>query len=443
MFMRVTTTVCRQALLKSNVISKEIVTYRRIHVIAQGKRTLRSNILLDLHRNCRVTGVSSIRYASTDETPPQSGPHSETPEASTPVQEMLENVVKVQSNGETPLQSSPYDEIPDPPTPLQELMENIVKVHPNGEPTFESLGLGSWYPPGIIQQFLEYLHISFDMPWWLAIVTVTICVRTLIFPMVIKSRRNMVHFTNNMPKIQELQTRITEARNAGDQLESARAVSEMVAFMKKNKISPLTNMLPMVVQAPVFMSCFLALRKMANLPVESLKDGGFWWVKDLTMYDPYYIMPIVTSVTMFITIELGTDGANVHTMGMMRYVIRAVPFVVLPFMIHFPGTILTYWVATNVISLGQAGLLRIPYVKKALKMPDMKVNMSAVKSKKTFIQEFKENYTNMKIAKQLSAREQEDIIQFNSAGKGPLVKTFKFDPTKQKQSPVVLTKSRK
>jgi len=76
---------------------------------------------------------------------------------------------------------------------------------------------------------------------------------------------------------------------------------------------------------------------MANLPVESLKDGGFLWLKDLTVYDPYYIMPILTSVTMFITIELGTDGTNIHAMGAMRHVIRVLPFVALPFMMHFPG----------------------------------------------------------------------------------------------------------
>lgn len=96
-------------------------------------------------------------------------------------------------------------------------------------------------------------------------------------------------------------------------------------------------------QAPVFISFFFALKKMANLPVESLKEGGFLWLKDLTIYDPYYIMPVVTSLTMFITIELGTDGANIQAMGMFRYVLRAVPFVALPFMLHFPGvSIITF-----------------------------------------------------------------------------------------------------
>lgn len=48
----------------------------------------------------------------------------------------------------------------------------------------------------------------------------------------------------------------------------------------------------------------------------------------------------------------------------------------------------------------------------------------------------------MKITKQLSDRERADTVQFNSAGKGPIVKTFKYDPTKQKKSTTIFTKSR-
>lgn len=76
---------------------------------------------------------------------------------------------------------------------------------------------------------------------------------------------------------------------------------------------------------------------MANLPVESLKEGGFWWMQDLTLHDPYYIMPLITCATLYITIEIGADGTNIKSLGMMRYVLRVIPFVILPFMINFPG----------------------------------------------------------------------------------------------------------
>jgi len=80
---------------------------------------------------------------------------------------------------------------------------------------------------------------------------------------------------------------------------------------------------------------------MANTPVESLKEGGFWWMTDLTMPDPYYIMPVITCITMYCTIELGAEGLNLKAMGVMRYAIRVMPFVLLPFMVNFPGVSIT------------------------------------------------------------------------------------------------------
>lgn len=59
------------------------------------------------------------------------------------------------------------DAIPEPPTlPTQEIIEAIVS---NGEPPFSALGLGGWSPVGMVQQCLEYLHITMDIPWWGAI----------------------------------------------------------------------------------------------------------------------------------------------------------------------------------------------------------------------------------------------------------------------------------
>lgn len=49
-------------------------------------------------------------------------------------------------------------------------MENIVKVHSNGEPTLESIGLAGYTPVGLVQKFLEFMHISLDIPWWTTIV---------------------------------------------------------------------------------------------------------------------------------------------------------------------------------------------------------------------------------------------------------------------------------
>lgn len=57
-------------------------------------------------------------------------------------------------------------------------------------------------------------------------------------------------------------------------------------------------------QAPVFISFFIALRKMAYLPVPSMQTGGLLWFPDLTLGDPFYILPVVVTGTMFFILEV-------------------------------------------------------------------------------------------------------------------------------------------
>ena len=62
---------------------------------------------------------------------------------------------------------------------------------------------------------------------------------------------------------------------------------------------------PSARQIPVFVSVFFGLRQLTNLPVMSLKDGGMLWFTDLSVADPYCILPAITSLTMLATIEVG------------------------------------------------------------------------------------------------------------------------------------------
>lgn len=243
-----------------------------------------------------------------------------------------------------------------PPTAeLGETLTDLAAAAATGEPAFSTLGLGGWSPVGLVQNCMEYLHVGMDIPWWGAIMIGTICVRTLILPLVIMSQRNAAKMSNNMPQIQCLQLKMTEARQAGNSIESARYAQEMMIFMKEKNLNPLKNMIVPLAQAPLFISFFIGLRQMANAPVESLRDGGLWWFTDLTMPDQFFLLPIITSATLYLTIEVGTDGAKLAAQNMqtMKYVLRAMPLIIFPFTMNFPGLILCYWACSNFISLVQ------------------------------------------------------------------------------------------
>lgn len=57
-------------------------------------------------------------------------------------------------------------------------------------------------------------------------------------------------------------------------------------------------------QFPIFLSMFMGLRGMANLPLESFKYGGVLWFSDITLPDQFYILPVLTVVTLGVTLEV-------------------------------------------------------------------------------------------------------------------------------------------
>lgn len=331
------------------------------------------------------------------------------------------------------------DNIPEPPPvpdsiAIGDITEAVQSLAANGEPTFASLGLGGWSPIGIVQNCLEYLHISLDVPWWGAIMIGTVVVRLLMFPLVIVSQRNTAVMNNNLPEIQLLQTKMTQARQTGNQLEAARYAQEMMMFMKEKGLNPLKNLLVPLAQAPLFISFFMGLRGMANCPVESMMHGGLWWFADLTVPDQFFILPLITSATMWATIELGVDGGRLdaQNMQLMRYFLRAIPLVMIPFTINFPGAILVYWCSTNFISLVQVSFLKIPAIREYFKIPKLLQHNpeNLPIKKKGFVEGAKESWTNLKLSRDLADRQRVDEIIFTRAGQGPLQKTFKYDPTK-------------
>ncbi|XP_046390425.1 mitochondrial inner membrane protein OXA1L [Ischnura elegans] len=339
--------------------------------------------------------------------------------------------VSVEANNNV---DSVVDFIPEPPTaPVQEIVNAVQDVV--GEPTFASLGLGGWTPVGVVQNCMEYLHIDCGLPWWGAIALGTCVVRILIFPLVVIAQRNAAKMNNHLPQLQILQLKMTEARQTGNQLEAARLGQEMMIFMKEKNLNPLKNMVVPLAQAPLFISFFLGLRKMAACPVESLKDGGLFWFTDLTVPDQYFLLPILTSATLWVTIEVGTDSARLNSSNMqiMKYVLRAMPVIILPFTVNFPGAILCYWVSSNFISLGQVAFLRIPAVREYFKIEKL-VNHQAENlpiKPKGFTKGFKDSWENMKITNTLEERQRYDEMQFLKAGRGPIQKTYKRDPTKE------------
>lgn len=254
----------------------------------------------------------------------------------------------------TATESAPSLQIPD--IPVAPTTDTIVQaLAANGEPTFASLGLGGYSPIGLLQNALEFMHVTVDLPWYATIALSTVVIRFLLTPLVIITQRNAAIMRNIMPEMQEVQTRLTEARQMGNAHEYAQANQELMLMMRERGFNPLKNMLIPFAQMPIFLSYFIGIRRMVNAPVESLHTGGIGWFQDLTLADPYYVLPIVTSATLALTIHLGTEAARVpgQDSPMLMMVLKALPIIIFPFIMNFPAAMVVYWASSNFCSLIQ------------------------------------------------------------------------------------------
>lgn len=318
------------------------------------------------------------------------------------------------------------------PTAVPEVAsgETADVVQAAAEQSFAELGLGSYTPVGLIQNLLESMHVNLGLPWWGAIAACTVLARCLVFPLIVKGQREAAKIHNHMPEIQKFSTRIREAKLAGDHAEFYKASSEMTLYQKKHDVKFFRPLILPLTQAPIFISFFIALREMANLPVPSLQTGGLLWFQDLTLSDPTYILPLVVTATMWGVLELGAEtGVQSSDLQLMRNVLRVMPLAVLPITIHFPTAVFMYWLSSNMFSLVQVACLRIPAVRTILKIPQRVVHDSSqLPPREGFIKSFKRGWKNAELAHQLQERERRMQNHLELAARGPLRQTFTHNP---------------
>ncbi|ELT87155.1 hypothetical protein CAPTEDRAFT_171303 [Capitella teleta] len=335
----------------------------------------------------------------------------------------------------------PAGYIPEPPSAINEVTtsDEILTAATDilSEPTLSSLGLCNYTPPGLYQSFLEMLHVSFDLPWFAAIALTTVAIRICLFPVVIRGQRNAVNISNHMPTVQKLQADLTKARASGDASEVYRISNEMGSYIKRNNVNPLKAMVMPLIQAPIFLSVYYGIRSMVNVPVQSMTTGGLLWFTDLTIPDPYFLLPVMTSLTLLLTLESGVDAQRSSTMTpTMRTVMRVIPFVMLPVTINMPAAMLCYWATSNVVSLFQVGFLRLPGMRQRLNIPEYAAHSKAhvELKKKGFVEGFKESMHNSKLISEIEQRKKSDAVRFREAGIQPIEKTYAYDPTKVKRN---------
>ena len=179
----------------------------------------------------------------------------------------------------------------------------------------------------------------------------TIIVKAVLFPLTAASYRSMAKMRAVAPRLEALK------KEHGD--DRMKLQQEMMAMYKKEKINPLGGCLPMLIQIPVFIGLYWAL----FASVELRQAPWIGWIQDLGRPDPYYILPIIMALSMFLQTHLNPPPADPMQAKMMK--IMPVIFSVMFF--FFPAGLVLYWVVNNIISIAQQWYINKAIEKKTAK----------------------------------------------------------------------------
>ncbi len=201
-----------------------------------------------------------------------------------------------------------------------------------------------------IDHFLASLGLGPQWTWGLAIIGLTIIVRLVLFPLTWKQFSSAQAMQAIQPKIKELQKKYK-----GDR---ATLQAETMKLYQEHRVNPFASCLPVVLQLPVFISLYYAIKGTPYLnPVNTaaLAHAPFLWIPHLGLPDPTYIMLILYVVTQLISTELMLTPTTDKSQKM---IMRAMPVFFVFILFRFPAGLFVYWVTTNIWTIGQQLIIR-------------------------------------------------------------------------------------
>ena len=216
---------------------------------------------------------------------------------------------------------------------------------------------------------LETAHAATGLPWWGAIALITVAARTLMLPIVGKQMRNTQAMTAARPEMLALQEWFkTKQLEGGDMGKLASEYQHRLASVwAKYDCHPIKSLGPLLLQAPLFIGFFSALRSMAEAQVPSLTHGGALWFPDLTLADATYGLPVASAAIFLLTIELGAadgmQGQDPKIMGRMKTFMRLLAVAMVPLTASMPSGVFIYWATSNAYSLAQAMAFKVAPVR--------------------------------------------------------------------------------
>lgn len=181
--------------------------------------------------------------------------------------------------------------------------------------------------------------------WGLAIILVTCLIKLIFYPLSAKSYRSMAKMRMLQPRVKRLQEIYKDDRQA--------LGKKMMEMYKEEKVNPLSGCLPMLIQIPIFISLYWVLLE----SVELRQAPFIFWIHDLSMKDPYFVLPILMGISMFLQQKLSPAPTD----PMQAKIMMFLPVIFTFLFASFPSGLVLYWLTNNVISILQQWIITRHY----------------------------------------------------------------------------------
>ncbi len=189
------------------------------------------------------------------------------------------------------------------------------------------------YPMFVVLSFINNLTGN----WGWTIIVFTILLKVVFFPLNQKAGKSMAHMKTLMPKMEALKARFGDDKPKLNQA--------MMELYKTEKVNPLGGCLPIIIQIPFFIALYWVLLG----AVELRNTPWMGWITDLSTPDPYYVLPVLMGVSMFIQTKLNpqpTDPIQAKVMTILPIVFSIMFF-------FFPSGLVLYWTMQNILGIAQ------------------------------------------------------------------------------------------
>lgn len=196
-------------------------------------------------------------------------------------------------------------------------------------------GVGTFFARNLFI-LLDFLHKAVGN-WGIAIILLVIIVRIILFPLTFKGMVSMYKLKELAPKMKELQLKYKK--------DPQKLQMHMMKLYKEHGANPLGGCLPLIIQIPIFYGIY----KLLLYSIE-LKGASFLWIHDLSSMDPYFILPVLMGLTMYLQQKITPTNFQDP---MQEKIFKFLPLIFTFMMATFPAGLVLYWTTNNILSILQ------------------------------------------------------------------------------------------